>query len=740
MPQLRSGLLACVCLFISGCQSPLFDYGFGSFWSRGGPDSVRDQQTGDTRRRPPDGAIQQVSAEGDATSNRQQRIFQLLSQGNQELTAGRLPDAKLYFEQVLDADPTNFHAHHMLARIGDQTQEYQFAEGHYLAALSASPRDPNLLSDMGYSYLLQGEFGYANTYLKRAVTAKPDHVMARRNLAALAAYQGDYNTALAWLRQVGTEEQAQTTLRELMTNRPPQFRAKRDSRDNLPPDATPAARDLAEQLRLAKQQSGREQWKREMEEWARESRTRGRDITGTAYQGYENRDPRQLGQNSSDGDMQQAMRALEDEYSQRLLQLQQRPSIPPRETTRNQTIPQSRDLSEQMLREQMRREAEAQLQSRDGGQAQMVIPPPFRPQYQDQPPIQTQNQQYQNQFESQQLPPQQLPPQQLPPQQYQPQSQQYQPQPTQYQTQPPQYQPQTPRYQPQTQYQDPRTVPNPGGAGQSGLNPVPNQHQLELLPPPADYRQAVPSTGNPVRPTDYVDPRSRNGAWSPQGEPGAAWNPQNGNSGASGPARPAEDNSIASQRALALGMSAGPGSLFPMGPSPQTQTQPGRPEQQSFSGALPIQQVPQRGTILQPTQQQPTQQQPTQQQPGQQQPGQFQPSAAQPGPAMSGQPRWSVGQVYSPPNGGESNINRDWHDQQAQSPTWSHSTSQPINPQQHWRQPQPVADAWRNNGPMTSPTTQPGFGQPQFVAREQQQMRSTTPASQAGAPASASFR
>ena len=205
MPQLRFWLLASLCFFTSGCQSPLFVNGIGSFWSRGGSDSTRDRPTGDTRTRFPDGTIRQVSAQVDSTSNRQQQIFQLLSQGNQELTVGRLPDAKLYFEQVLDADPTNFHAHHMLARIGDQTQNYEYAEGHYLAALSASPGDPNLLSDMGYSYLLQGEFRYANTYLKRAVTAKPDHVMARRNLAALAAYQGDYNTALAWLRQVGTE-------------------------------------------------------------------------------------------------------------------------------------------------------------------------------------------------------------------------------------------------------------------------------------------------------------------------------------------------------------------------------------------------------------------------------------------------------------------------------------------------------------------------------------------------------
>jgi len=47
-----------------------------------------------------------------------------------------------------------------------------------------------------------------------------------------------------------------------------------------------------------------------------------------------------------------------------------------------------------------------------------------------------------------------------------------------------------------------------------------------------------------------------------------------------------------------------------------------------------------------------------------------------------------------------------------------------------------VNEAYRNQGIMTSPTTRSGFGPPHFVAREQQLLRSTTPADQLGAPAS----
>jgi tetratricopeptide (TPR) repeat protein len=686
MPQFRFWLLASVCLIISGCQFPLFSEGIGLPWRRDVANSPPDGQP-DHRRRTRDGTIQQVSAEVDATSNRQQRVFQLLSRGNQELSAGRLPDAKLYFGQVLDAAPTNFHAHHMLARIGDQTQDYEYAEGHYLAALSASPVDPNLLSDMGYSYLLQGEFGYANTYLRRAVTAKPDHVMARRNLAALAAYQGDQNTALAWLRQVGTEEQAQTTLRELVSNRPPRMNRRRDPRDELPPDATPAARELAERLRQAKEQSGRKKWKRAMAEWARNSRGSPRNVSGTSFQGFDSRG-RLMGRGSSDAEMQSAMRALEEEYSQRLAELQRRSSIPPRDPNRYQSTwpqqgPPAWELSEQMQRQQMRLEAEAQIRARDDGQMQMVIPPPYQTQ----------------QFQTQQH-----------------QSQQFQSQP--------QGQYQDPRYdRDPRQYQDPRTVSVDGASIQHGLNPVPNPRQVELLSPPPDFEQAGQRTGNPAMRTraEYADPRNPQGTWNPQSGAGPIWNPQTGTpSGAnSGFASTGTsiNNAEAARRAMALGMSAGPGSLVPFGASPQNaaSAQPPNqqaPNQQSFNGAAPIQPGFQQGSLQQSVAQ----------------PGSAQPSAVN--------PHWTPGQEFTPPIGGEASFYRDWQRQQTDSPTWDHLTSQPITQHQHWSQATPVNEAYRNQGVMTSPTTRTGFGQAPFVSREQQQLRSTTPADQLGAPAS----
>lgn len=684
MSQLRFWLLASVCLVLSGCQYPLFSDGVGFPWRRGGADSTTDQRP-DNRSRTRESAIRQVSGEVDATSNRQQRVFQLLSQGNQELSGGRLLDAKLYFEQALDADPTNFHAHHMLARIGDQSQNYEYAEGHYLAALSASPGDPNLLSDMGYSYLLQGEFGYANTYLRRAVTAKPDHVMARRNLAALAAYQGDNATALAWLRQVGTEEQAQSTLRELVTNRPPRRNRKLDPRDDLPPDATPAARELAGQLRQAKEQSGRDQWKREMAEWVRDSRGQARDVTGTSFQEFDSQG-RPMGRGSSDGEMQFAMKALEEEYSQRLAELQSRSAIPTREPNQYQpTLPQQGppdwDQSEQMQRYRMRLEAEAQLRAREGGQSPMVN----QPQYQ---------------------------PQQFQPQQFQPRQYQYQPQ--QYQGQ--QYQPQQFQGQPQGQYQDGRTVPFGEASNQRELNSALNQPQVEVLSPPANFGQINQQTGAPaMRPqSEYADARNPQGPWNPQGGAGPMWTPQTGqpygsNSGTS-PAPASVDNAEAARRAMALGMSAGPGSLFPIGVSPQNTDSVQPPNQQSFNGAVPIQQDTQWGA--QPAGQQPV---------------------TQPGTV---QHHWTPGQEFTPPIGGEANLYRNWQSQQAASPTWNNSTNQPITQPQHWSATAPVNEAYRNQGVMTSPTTRTGFGQPPFVAREQQQLRPTTPADQLGAPAS----
>lgn len=134
---------------------------------------------------------------------------------------GALADARIQYEAVLNLSPNHATAHHMMGRINDQAKNFQRAESHYLQALSANPEDANLLSDLGYSYLQQGRLGEAREHLMKAITLDPDLKIAKVNMGAVYAYSGDQAGALAWLRQAGTEQQAQETLASLTTTPPP---------------------------------------------------------------------------------------------------------------------------------------------------------------------------------------------------------------------------------------------------------------------------------------------------------------------------------------------------------------------------------------------------------------------------------------------------------------------------------------------------------------------------------------
>lgn len=59
--------------------------------------------------------------------------------------------------------------------IADRQQDYLTAQRYYLAALNASPNDPNLLNDIGYSFLLQSRYAEAENYLQ---TSAPEEFEA----------------------------------------------------------------------------------------------------------------------------------------------------------------------------------------------------------------------------------------------------------------------------------------------------------------------------------------------------------------------------------------------------------------------------------------------------------------------------------------------------------------------------------------------------------------------------------
>ncbi|MCH7687530.1 MAG: tetratricopeptide repeat protein, partial [Planctomycetes bacterium] len=138
-----------------------------------------------------------------------------LQSGYQAEAASRWNQAKMFYRRVLDAEPDNPLAHHRLAIIADKQSDFHKAEEHYLTALRANRNDPDLLSDLGYSFLLQNRQEESENYLRRALRANPSHSRAINNLGLLYSRRGDYDGALAMFKLTGPEHQALEKMREL---------------------------------------------------------------------------------------------------------------------------------------------------------------------------------------------------------------------------------------------------------------------------------------------------------------------------------------------------------------------------------------------------------------------------------------------------------------------------------------------------------------------------------------------
>ena len=233
MRKLPAFVAPALCLLLAGCQTPLFNDGL--FSSLSSNKTLTTQKASLDTSRSVSSTKPRIGGRGwrNATTreahkqaqapaigvNNVGRLREFLAKGNDAMQKGLYDDARIQYETVLNLEPHHATAHHMLGRISDMSRRFDEAERHYLEALSANREDGYLLSDLGYSYLQQGRLDEARQYLTQAITREPELPIAKVNLAAVYAYGGDQRGALAWLRQVGSEEQAQETLASI-TSKP----------------------------------------------------------------------------------------------------------------------------------------------------------------------------------------------------------------------------------------------------------------------------------------------------------------------------------------------------------------------------------------------------------------------------------------------------------------------------------------------------------------------------------------
>src|SRR6056297_2045894 len=91
------------------------------------------------------------------------------------------------YEAALERDADRADALLRLAVLEDRQGRFDESADLYRRALEASPGDPEVFADRGYSLYLQRRWGEAEMNLRQAIALRPDDARAHNNLALVLA-------------------------------------------------------------------------------------------------------------------------------------------------------------------------------------------------------------------------------------------------------------------------------------------------------------------------------------------------------------------------------------------------------------------------------------------------------------------------------------------------------------------------------------------------------------------------
>ncbi len=173
------------------------------------------EQADDSRSLPQIGTERRRASAIDFNLNRSAEVAENLRRGRQEAESGRPDQAARFYERVLRDDPGHAEAHHRLAVLAADAEDYAVAERHYLAALQSDRENPDLINHLGYSYLLQRRYGEAEQAFRQVLSITDRHESAIANLALLYTTVGAPDQALDVLRLTASNDAAHARLVQL---------------------------------------------------------------------------------------------------------------------------------------------------------------------------------------------------------------------------------------------------------------------------------------------------------------------------------------------------------------------------------------------------------------------------------------------------------------------------------------------------------------------------------------------
>lgn len=138
-----------------------------------------------------------------------------------QIASNRPQEALRPLALLAQAEPDNWRARSALGVALDQVGRYADARRAYQEALALQPNDPGVMTNMGVSFLMEGEPEQAEPVLRQAADLPGAPPQARQNLAIALALQGRFAEAEQLERMdlpAGVVSQNQSYLRSLLTD------------------------------------------------------------------------------------------------------------------------------------------------------------------------------------------------------------------------------------------------------------------------------------------------------------------------------------------------------------------------------------------------------------------------------------------------------------------------------------------------------------------------------------------
>jgi Flp pilus assembly protein TadD len=120
----------------------------------------------------------------------------LLTYGLAQIAARNPQEALRPLAVIAASDPHDWRVRSALGAALDQLGRFAEARQAYREALTISPDNPRILTNMGVSHLIEGDPAAAEPILRQAAAQPNAPVEARQNLAIALALQGQFDEAL----------------------------------------------------------------------------------------------------------------------------------------------------------------------------------------------------------------------------------------------------------------------------------------------------------------------------------------------------------------------------------------------------------------------------------------------------------------------------------------------------------------------------------------------------------------